>query len=222
MTKKNLIITIFIIFIVAISAIAFFVSNPNSLYAPTILNPGKNTNKNTAQDTESDKTLLGMQTGNVPWVAEKDNLKERLSVIGLPALKEEGTTLHTHQHLDIFINGQLVAVPTGIGVNQSQGFISPLHTHDTTGVIHVESPTVQKYYLGQFFDVWGVEFTKDCIGGYCNSKNQSLKVYVSGERFQGDPRTIELQPYQEIVITYGTLIQTPFPIPSSYTFTPEL
>jgi hypothetical protein len=47
---------------------------------------------------------------------------------------------------------------------------SPIHTHDTSGIVHIESPTVRPFTLGQFFDVWGVRFTSDCIGGDCNSR----------------------------------------------------
>jgi hypothetical protein len=34
-----------------------------------------------------------------------------------------------------------VPVPAGIGIDPAVGF-APLHTHDASGVIHVESPTV--------------------------------------------------------------------------------
>ena len=32
--------------------------------------------------------------------------------------------------------------------------MSPLHTHDSSGVIHVESNTVRYYTLGEFLDIW--------------------------------------------------------------------
>jgi hypothetical protein len=56
------------------------------------------------------------------------------------------------------------------------------------GIIHVESPTVGKFYLGQFFDIWGVRLTSDCIGGYCTDATNTLTVYVNGEKYAGDPR----------------------------------
>lgn len=33
--------------------------------------------------------------------------------------------------------------------------MSPLHTHDTSGTIHVESNSYRTYTLGQFLDIWG-------------------------------------------------------------------
>ena len=32
--------------------------------------------------------------------------------------------------------------------------MSPLHTHDDSGTIHVESNTVRNYTLGEFLDIW--------------------------------------------------------------------
>ena len=162
--------------------------------------------------------LPGLQTGNSPWIAEITNLRARLDALGLPALAQEGTVLHIHQHLDITIHGQVAAVPAMIGINEKEGFISPIHVHDTTGVIHVESPTVQTFTLGQFFDIWGVKFTSECIGGYCADASNSLRIYVNGQLYQGDPRGIQLAAHQEIYVAYGTTAELPPIIPSKYVF----
>lgn len=162
--------------------------------------------------------LAGIEIGNYPWPPEIIDLEKRLSQIGLPALQQEGTILHTHQHLDIYLNGQKVTLPANVGIDDAKGFISPIHTHDDTGMIHVESPVAESFYLGQFFDIWGVRFTKDCLGGYCNNSNQKLEVFVDGNLSKGDPRTIELQSHQEIAVIYGNNKQFPSPIPESYAF----
>jgi hypothetical protein len=163
--------------------------------------------------------LPGMLTGSAPWPNNTADLQARLSAIGLPALASEGTVLHIHQHLDIFIDGKKETVPAEIGILTSpQTVFSPLHTHDTSGIIHVESPTEASFTLGQFFDVWGVRFTQSCIGGYCAGDGKTLQVFVDGHRVTGDPAQVELQPHQEIVVAYGTDAELPSPVPSSYTF----
>ena len=173
----------------------------------------------TAVQTISDpSTLPGLETGTVPWAPEIDHLAARLKAIGLPALPQEGTAMHIHQHLDIFIHGATVPVPADIGINANAGFISPIHTHDGTGIMHVESPTVTTYTLGQFFDIWGVKFTAQCIGGYCNNSTNNLKVYVNGSLYAGDPRQIVLQNHEEIAIVYGTAKEMPNPVPGTYAF----
>lgn len=167
--------------------------------------------------TDSTK-LSGIQTGIAPWPPELTYLRTRLKEMGLPALTAEGTALHIHQHLDLYIDGTLVAVPSHIGINEPAGFISDIHTHDATGIIHVESPVVEDFTLGQFFDIWGVQFTSQSIGGYNAGNGKTIKVFVNGAPYAGDPRQLVLAKHQEIVVTYGTDQEVPTTIPSSYAF----
>ncbi len=164
--------------------------------------------------------LPGIETGPAPWYPELVHLRTRLADIGLPALGAEGTALHIHQHLDLRINGSPVAVPAGIGIDESAGFISPVHTHDTSGIIHVESNVARDFTLGEFFDIWGVRFTKDSIGGYTASATSTLAVYANGSLVTGDPRNLVLTEHQEIVIEYGTKKEMLKTVPASYTFPP--
>ena len=175
----------------------------------------------TAQGASDRNTLPGIQTGPMPWLAEIEHLRSRLRAISLPALSAEGTLLHTHQHLDILVKGNPVTVPAGIGINETARFISPIHTHDETGVIHVESDEIRVFTLGQFFDIWGVRFTKDCIGGYCGNATSALKVFSNGNPVTGDPRLLALSPHQEIAVIYGPS-KTGSPVPSKYQFAPGL
>ncbi len=163
--------------------------------------------------------LPGIETGSVPWYPEIAHLRARLADIGLPALGAEGTALHIHQHLDLLINGSTVPIPAGIGIDEAAGFISPVHTHDTSGIIHVESDVVRDFTLGEFFDIWGVRFTKDSIGGYTASAASTLAVYANGSLVMGDPRNLVLTEHQEIMIVYGPASSTPNVI-SSYPFAP--
>jgi hypothetical protein len=163
-------------------------------------------------------TLPGIRMSEAPWLPEMDHLRDRLKIIGLPALLEEGSAMHAHQHLDLYIKGKYVSIPAMIGISVGERFITPVHTHDTTGEIHIESPTVQSYTLGQFFDIWGVRFNAKCIGSYCEDPQNSIKVFVNGRAAGGDPRGIELTDHEEIVVAYGTPEELPNPIPSDHQF----
>ena len=111
-------------------------------------------------------------------------------------------------------------VPAGIGIDSAVGF-APLHTHDASGVIHVESPTARTYTLGDLFAVWGVRLTPGCLGGYCAGGGRQLRVYVDGHAYPGDT-TLVLAAHQELVVAFGTAAQLPSPIPSTYQFPPGL
>ena len=153
-----------------------------------------------------------------PWDANTTGLKARLAKINLPALSAEGTVLHIHQHLDIYVHGKPVTVPANIGIDQAGGFISELHVHDTSGVLHVESPVKQDFNFGQFMDIWGVKYDSTHLGSYSADSTNKLRVFVNGTELTTDPRNLKLEVHQEIVITYGTDAELPSPMPASYTF----
>jgi hypothetical protein len=50
-------------------------------------------------------------------------------------------------------NNQNVTIPAGIGIIPNN-CIFWLHTHDDSGIIHVESPSQTSFTLGQFLQVW--------------------------------------------------------------------
>jgi hypothetical protein len=155
----------------------------------------------------------------LPWTPEINDLAQRLQGIGLQALPQEALNFHIHQHLDIYINGKHVNVPKFIGIDTDPAnqFITELHTHDTRGIVHVESATARDYSLGEFFAVWGVYLSKKCIGGFCAKPGTPLYFYVNGQRYSGDPVTLVLKPHEEIAIVYG---KPPKQIPQNYKFPP--
>src|SRR6266550_5754434 len=165
-------------------------------------------------------SLPGILTGPAPWPNNTADLAARLSADQLPPLGGvEGQAVHIHQHIDVFIRSRAIEVPAQIGIVTSPAVVfAPIHTHDATGIIHVESPVIRDFSLGEFFDVWGVRFTSTCIGGYCNNGDQRLQVFASGKVVTFDPRRLKLTGHEEIVVTFGTPSQIPRPYPISYNF----
>ncbi len=161
--------------------------------------------------------LSGMQTGAPPWGTELGTLRARLEADGLPVLEKEVTDIHFHLHLDVLVDREPVTVPEGMGFGSDIGVISPIHTHDTSGVIHVESPSGRTYTLGQLFDVWGVRFSDRCLGE-CAESDREVRVFADGTELTQDPRLLVLGRHQEIVVTLGTSDQVPDPVPSEYSF----
>jgi hypothetical protein len=163
------------------------------------------------------KRLPGLLTTAPPWPANADMLQQRLRAIGLEALTEEGQALHIHQHLDIFVEGRRVGVPSDVGVGPGLRFIAAVHTHEG-GVIHVESPTVTDFSLGQFFALWGVRLDRRCIGRFCAGDGRRLRAWVNGRPVTADPTRIVLAEHQQIVLAFGTPAQDPDPVPATFDF----
>lgn len=163
--------------------------------------------------------LPGVLDTAPPWPPNDGRtLQLRLRAIGLDPLREEGQVVHIHQHLDLYANGDRVTVPAQIGIDAGGGFISDLHTHDATGIMHVESPTQRTFTLGQFFAVWGVPLSASCVGSLCKTGDKQLRTWVNGAPVTADPTRIVLDEHQEIVLAYGTQAQMPKPVPASFDF----
>jgi hypothetical protein len=167
--------------------------------------------KNSATPTPG-KQLAGLMTGAEPWGANLDTLPRRLNQLSLPTFGNP-LALHWHAHLDLYVNGSKVTVPADIGFSQQAA--ASLHTHDDSGVIHMETNQAgARFTLGEFFDVWGLRLSSSCIGGYCDTANDVIRAYVDGKQVTSDPRVIQLKDHEEIVLTYGTAVQVPDPLPT--------
>lgn len=144
-------------------------------------------------------------------------------VDGLTCLTEEGTTLHVHSHLALFDRGKQIQIARLIGFAPNPtaaggGCLYWIHTHDGSGIIHVEAPDLNPpgggpYTLGMFFDVWGQPLASDNVAGFTGP----VTAYVNGQKYDGDLRAIPLKSHQEITLEVGT----PLVPPPLYTFPPN-
>jgi hypothetical protein len=170
----------------------------------------------------------------MPWPAPSDPMRLARAA-GLTPETAERLEFHVHAHLDVYIDGTHIVVPGGIGIDPSdpqvhsglvnglpaygninqpcaKPCISPLHTHDASGVLHTESPTPKENTLGQFFIEWDVTLDANCVGTYCKP-GTPIAVYVDGKKFDGDPTTIPLSNQKEIALVIG---KAPGTIPSTF------
>lgn len=127
------------------------------------------------------------------------------------SLNTNQMVLHNHVRLNVTVNDQPVAVPGHIGMVQvgkaedpllygnhsldkyGMSGMSPLHTHDATGTIHVESNTVRDYTLGEFLDIWkGLNIDGNTVIATVNDKpvSEFRNIILSnGERIELDIRS---------------------------------
>lgn len=113
----------------------------------------------------------------------------------------EQVAYHVHAHLSIYINGQQVQIPQALGIASDQSCYYWLHTHDTTGVIHIESPSQQTFTLGTFFKEWNDVFPQLQYPVQLSDTN-GWKVYVNGKLYKGDFHNIDLTAHELITMTY--------------------
>ena len=129
-------------------------------------------------------------------------------------------TYHVHSHLAVFYNGKQIQIPRYIGLapNLAGGCLYWIHTHDGSGIIHLEAPQISppqggRYTLGMLFDIWGQPLGPDGVAGL----KGPVTAYINGEKYDGDLHAIPLGAHQQIVLEIGS----PTVEPPNYTFPPE-
>ena len=113
----------------------------------------------------------------------------------------EQLAFHIHVHLSTYINGQNVPLPALIGITNTCYYW--LHTHDTSGIIHIESPVQDKFTLGTFFRLWREQFSQLQYQNQLSS-TEGWQVYVDGKPYSGDFNQIELKAHQLITLAYNS------------------
>jgi hypothetical protein len=131
---------------------------------------------------------------------------------------------HWHVHLDILVNRtSYVLIPSLLGhINNSQYDLYAIHTHDYSGIIHIECCIPHEnvtFTLGDLFDEWGYPLfdSSDCLIFH----NQPVSVYVDGEMRTDDSTPIsgiKLEQHEEIAILIGTNTLSPSQVPAVYDF----
>jgi hypothetical protein len=128
----------------------------------------------------------------------------------------EQVAFHIHAHLAVFVSGRRRTIPYGIGVvpplrltaTADGPFVADgaavywLHTHDTSGVIHVESPVLRRFTLGEFFDIWGEPLGRTRVG----PARGRVTTLVDGTPFGGDPRDIWLDRHTVLQLDVGAMV----------------
>jgi hypothetical protein len=142
----------------------------------------------------------GLRTSKPPWPAEYEHLAQRLRQIGIPPGGKE--TFHIHAMLHIYVEGLLSPLPANIGLDPAKGLESSMHTHDSTGIIHMEAPHPYNYTLGDFFSVWGVKLGPAQLGGLTGYGGNHLHFYLNGKPLS-NPAARVLHKGDSVVIGYG-------------------
>ncbi len=146
----------------------------------------------------------------------RSHRKRSFAILGLLALVVIGVSVaaasydrgvHWHPNLSVTLNGSPYTVPANIGIESSlwkdhsldqYGIgMSPLHTHDTSGTIHVEVNTSHRdFTLHEFLAIWGQPSDGSAIGGH-----PVASLTVDGVQ-QASPRgDVVLKDGQKIAIT---------------------
>jgi hypothetical protein len=122
---------------------------------------------------------------------------------GISCDAQEGQRIHIHQHLVMLDHGRPVPIPPNVGQPAGKRCIYWVHTHTPDGIIHIEAPLNRSFTLGDFFIVWGQPLSRTQAASARAAKGQTLRVWVNGKPYRGDPAKIPLLAHADITIEAG-------------------
>ena len=99
--------------------------------------------------------LIVLLGGSVWW--SKSMQSDKPYDVTSTCVSHGGLGMHIHPTLKIIVNGEEQPIPANIGIPNA-ACMRPVHTHDATGMIHIESVEIRDFPLKDFFSVWGKDF----------------------------------------------------------------
>jgi hypothetical protein len=119
----------------------------------------------------------------------------------IPCQNTEQSGIHIHAHVTIYVNGKRILIPAHVGIAPDGSCLYWLHTHDESGVIHIEAPTGLSFTFGNFLDIWEQRFQQlDYPSQF--SDPAGWQVYVDGKPFHGDVHSIPLHGHLLMTLAY--------------------
>ena len=142
----------------------------------------------------------------------------------------EQTKYHHHVHLTIYMNGQQVPFPAGMGIAVNQSTPTCyywLHTHASDGIVHIEAPAQHTFTLQNFLDIWQSFASSNTQFTFPTqlSAPDGWTMYVNGKKVNGDFSKIDIssnQAWHELItLIYNSPNAKP-DMPGSYSWQPGL
>jgi hypothetical protein len=127
--------------------------------------------------------------------------KTYATIDGVDCQSGEMLAYHIHAALEIMVDGQQVTVPKNTGIRSNCLFW--LHTHDDSGLIHIEASAQRDFTLGQFFAIWGESLSSTQLLDKTSDATHEITATVDGQPFTGDPASIVFKNAETIVLQYG-------------------
>jgi len=118
---------------------------------------------------------------------EQYNSTSEPDPISQDCLDHDGLARHDHATLKIFINGEQEPIPANVGIlteicNKDGQEMHAVHTHDSSGRLHIESNEDIDIPIGVFFDIWGHHFDETGIFDYYVNETHELVMTVGGQQ----------------------------------------
>jgi hypothetical protein len=118
----------------------------------------------------------------------------------------EQSAYHIHVLLAIYINGSQRQVPGQIGIAPDGSCLYWMHTHDASGIVHIEAPATVAVSIVNFLDIWAQQFS--FLGFPQELYQPGWYAYVNGQAVDNIAQ-IPLQDHYVIALVYNSPTAAP-------------
>lgn len=85
--------------------------------------------------------------------------------------------VHYHAQLTITVFGKNFPIPANAGIDD--GCMHPLHTHDTSGEVHIDYYKPYPFTIGDFFTTWGMIFNRYQLGNLLSGGRYTIQIRIN-------------------------------------------
>jgi hypothetical protein len=151
--------------------------------------------------------VMGFAYLQVQHLVSANTLHPPISGLSCDSMEQNG--YHIHVHFTIYINGQPLTIPAGIGIPTDGTCFYWMHTHTDDGIIHIEAPQkLHNLALDDFMTLWQQGFANLNFPPQM-TQSSGWKIFVNGKPFNGvvtSPLYTEVtfQPHDAVTLEYGS------------------
>ena len=149
--------------------------------------------------------LLGESDGDPLYNSADDRHSLADDCIGQHADDPDDWT-HYHAILRISVLGENVEIPNNVGRPDGDCAMRALHTHDTSGKIHIEMYDPVDAPLEAFFDIWGLHMDSTGFDEHRVDDQHEFLMFVTNE---GQER-VQVDDYEKHIVEDGQIIELIF------------
>ncbi|MGB0490468.1 MAG: hypothetical protein ACPGK0_07890, partial [Candidatus Poseidoniaceae archaeon] len=102
--------------------------------------------------------------------------------------------MHTHPFMELVVNGTAISIPSNLGIDTSAcpNAMHLLHTHDTSGKLHVEGYDAFTPTAELFFAVWNLSYPDSTTLDPLFLDAQNVSITVDGATYTGPWSALDL------------------------------
>ncbi|MEL0267465.1 MAG: hypothetical protein VW945_08200 [Candidatus Poseidoniales archaeon] len=150
--------------------------------------------------------LLGQSDGEPPFSTADERHALADECIGNHGDENDPLVAHYHATVRISVLNENIAVPDDVGLNDQGCSMRPLHTHDSSGRIHLEfKEEGVEAPLEAFFDIWGKHMDSTGFDDHRIDASHEFLMFVTEDNGEGE-RT-QVSTFEDHIVKDGQLIE---------------